>query len=116
MFQEIIGTWVKLLFPPLNLSRSVSFIFIYFIQENVYNCTKLKQISILECFFKFQILFQIVFEGVVGRNSLGNIAIDDISIAPGVCPTAPQVLLLKIFLLNYPSFKSAIFQISHVSN
>lgn len=35
--------------------------------------------------------FRIVFEGVVGRNSLGNIAIDDISIAPGVCPTAPQV-------------------------
>ncbi|XP_023328229.1 MAM and LDL-receptor class A domain-containing protein 1 [Eurytemora carolleeae] len=35
--------------------------------------------------------FKIVFEGVVGRNSLGNIAIDDISIAPGVCPTAPQV-------------------------
>ena len=34
---------------------------------------------------------QIVFEGVVGRNGLGNIAIDDISIAPGVCPTAPQV-------------------------
>ena len=35
--------------------------------------------------------FRIVFEGVVGRNTLGNIAIDDISIAPGVCPTAPQV-------------------------
>jgi len=35
--------------------------------------------------------FRIVFEGVVGRNKLGNIAIDDISIAPGVCPTAPQV-------------------------
>ena len=32
-----------------------------------------------------------MFEGVVGRNGLGNIAIDDISIAPGVCPTAPQV-------------------------
>ena len=25
------------------------------------------------------------------RNKLGNIALDDISIAPGVCPTAPQV-------------------------
>jgi len=35
--------------------------------------------------------FRIVFEGVVGRNKLGNIALDDISIAPGVCPTAPQV-------------------------
>ena len=32
-----------------------------------------------------------MFEGVVGRNKLGNIALDDISIAPGVCPTAPQV-------------------------
>jgi len=32
-------------------------------------------------------VFQIVFEGVVGRNSLGNIAIDDVSIAPGVCPS-----------------------------
>ena len=30
---------------------------------------------------------QIVFEGVVGRNSLGNIAIDDVSIVPGVCPS-----------------------------
>ena len=34
---------------------------------------------------------QIVFEGEVGRNSLGNIGIDDISMVPGVCPTAPQV-------------------------
>ena len=97
MFQEIIGTWVKLLFPPLNLSRSVSFKFIYFIQQNVYYCTHFKQISTIECFFKFHILFQIVFEGVVGRNSLGNIAIDDISIAPGVCPTAPQVTFKSIF-------------------
>jgi len=35
--------------------------------------------------------YKIVFEGTVGRNSLGNIAIDDIAIAPGVCPTSPQV-------------------------
>eukprot|EP00094_Tigriopus_californicus_P006176 TCALIF_05946-PA protein Name:"Similar to Mamdc4 Apical endosomal glycoprotein (Mus musculus)" AED:0.05 eAED:0.05 QI:15/0.7/0.81/0.90/0.7/0.90/11/507/432 len=35
--------------------------------------------------------FSIVFEGVVGRNRLGNIAIDDVSIVPGVCPTSPQV-------------------------
>ena len=27
----------------------------------------------------------------MGRNKLGNIALDDISIAPGVCPTTPQV-------------------------
>lgn len=32
-------------------------------------------------------MLQIVFEGVVGRNSLGNIAIDDVSIVPGVCPS-----------------------------
>ena len=31
--------------------------------------------------------FQIVFEGIVGKNSLGNIAIDDVSVAPGVCPS-----------------------------
>jgi len=41
-------------------------------------------------------LFQIVFEGIVGRNSLGNIAIDDISIAPGVCPSK---LLLNVICL-----------------
>ena len=35
--------------------------------------------------------FHIVFEGVAGRNSLGNIAIDDLSLTPGVCPTSPQV-------------------------
>lgn len=31
--------------------------------------------------------FQIVFEGVVGSNYLGNIAIDSISIEPGSCPS-----------------------------
>ena len=31
--------------------------------------------------------FKIVFEGVAGRNSLGNIAIDDLSLTPGVCPS-----------------------------
>ena len=35
--------------------------------------------------------FRIVFEAVVGRNSLGNIAVDDVSMARGVCPTSPQV-------------------------
>ena len=33
------------------------------------------------------LLLQIVFEGVVGKNSLGNIAIDDVSMIPGVCPS-----------------------------
>ncbi|XP_071534110.1 MAM and LDL-receptor class A domain-containing protein 1-like [Panulirus ornatus] len=33
----------------------------------------------------------IVFEGVVGNNNLGDIAIDDISIVQGACPSAPQV-------------------------
>ena len=31
--------------------------------------------------------FNIVFEGVAGRNTLGNIAIDDVSLTPGVCPS-----------------------------
>ncbi|KAJ1526311.1 hypothetical protein ONE63_009461 [Megalurothrips usitatus] len=36
-------------------------------------------------------LFRIVLVGRVGRNSLGDIAVDDISLSPGSCPTAPQV-------------------------
>ncbi|CAB4063429.1 unnamed protein product [Lepeophtheirus salmonis] len=35
--------------------------------------------------------FKIAFEGIVGRNELGNIALDDVTISPGVCPTFPQV-------------------------
>ncbi|KAK7075223.1 hypothetical protein SK128_016275 [Halocaridina rubra] len=35
--------------------------------------------------------FKIVFEGEVGNNNLGDIAIDDISIVQGACPSAPQV-------------------------
>ncbi|XP_042223309.1 MAM and LDL-receptor class A domain-containing protein 1-like isoform X2 [Homarus americanus] len=35
--------------------------------------------------------FKIVFEGEVGQNNLGDIAIDDISIVQGPCPSAPQV-------------------------
>lgn len=31
--------------------------------------------------------FQIVFEGVVGSNNLGNIAIDSIAIEHGSCPS-----------------------------
>lgn len=31
--------------------------------------------------------FQIAFEGVVGSNYLGNIAIDSISLEPGSCPS-----------------------------
>ena len=58
--------------------------------------------------------FRIVFEGLVGRNTLGNIAIDDISISPGVCPTAPQVsfklvgiwYLLWYIILSYLVFIS----------
>ncbi|XP_021968384.1 MAM and LDL-receptor class A domain-containing protein 1 isoform X2 [Folsomia candida] len=34
--------------------------------------------------------FKILFEGEVGRNNLGDIAIDDISFSPGPCPSAPQ--------------------------
>lgn len=32
-------------------------------------------------------LLQIVFEGEVGANNLGDIAIDDISIIQGACPS-----------------------------
>lgn len=35
--------------------------------------------------------YKIVFEGVVGKNRLGNIALDDVSLSPGACPTSPQV-------------------------
>ena len=53
--------------------------------------------------------FRIVFEGLVGRNTLGNIAIDDISISPGVCPTAPQVLIWII--LNYYPFYTLYYRL-----
>lgn len=35
--------------------------------------------------------FKIAFEGEVGNNNLGDIALDDISIIQGPCPSAPQV-------------------------
>uniref|UniRef100_A0A6A7FLR1 MAM and LDL-receptor class A domain-containing protein 2-like n=1 Tax=Hirondellea gigas TaxID=1518452 RepID=A0A6A7FLR1_9CRUS len=35
--------------------------------------------------------FNIAFEGEVGRNNLGDIALDDISIIQGPCPSAPQI-------------------------
>lgn len=35
--------------------------------------------------------FQVVIEGTVGENHLGNIAIDEISFSPGACPTSPPV-------------------------
>ncbi|CAL4111317.1 unnamed protein product, partial [Meganyctiphanes norvegica] len=35
--------------------------------------------------------FKIVFQAVVGSNNLGDIAIDDISVVQGACPSAPQV-------------------------
>ncbi|XP_015904973.1 MAM and LDL-receptor class A domain-containing protein 1 [Parasteatoda tepidariorum] len=34
--------------------------------------------------------YQLVFEGVVGTNSLGNIAIDSVSFIPGTCTITPQ--------------------------
>lgn len=33
------------------------------------------------------VAFQIAFEGIVGSNYLGNIAIDSISLEPGSCPS-----------------------------
>lgn len=35
--------------------------------------------------------FQVVIEGVIGENHLGNIAIDEISFSSGPCPTSPPV-------------------------
>ncbi|XP_054280218.1 MAM and LDL-receptor class A domain-containing protein 1-like [Macrosteles quadrilineatus] len=35
--------------------------------------------------------FKIVLVGKIGKNNLGDIAVDDISLTPGSCPTAPQV-------------------------
>ncbi|CAH1392773.1 unnamed protein product [Nezara viridula] len=35
--------------------------------------------------------YKIVLMGKVGKNNLGDIAIDDISLTPGSCPTAPQI-------------------------
>ncbi|XP_039298033.1 MAM and LDL-receptor class A domain-containing protein 1-like [Nilaparvata lugens] len=35
--------------------------------------------------------FRIVLVGKVGRNNLGDIAVDDVSLTPGSCPTAPQI-------------------------
>ena len=35
---------------------------------------------------------QIVFEGQVGANNLGDIAIDDISIIQGACPSESRAL------------------------
>jgi hypothetical protein len=42
--------------------------------------------------------FRVVFEGVVGKNSLGNIAIDDVSMIPGVCPSKDIFCCVSIFL------------------
>lgn len=35
--------------------------------------------------------FQVVIEGVIGENHLGNIAIDEISFSSGPCPTSPPI-------------------------
>lgn len=35
--------------------------------------------------------FQVVIEGVIGENHLGNIALDEISFSSGPCPTSPPV-------------------------
>ena len=43
--------------------------------------------------------FHIIFEGTVGPNYLGNIAIDSISMEQGVCPSR-----LLIYLLFFPVF------------
>ena len=45
-------------------------------------------------------LLQIVFEGVVGKNSLGNIAIDDVSMIPGVCPSEDHKLSNSVWIVE----------------
>lgn len=37
-------------------------------------------------------VFQVVFQGEVGANNLGDIAIDDISVVQGACPSKYAVL------------------------
>ena len=44
--------------------------------------------------------FHIVFEGVAGRNSLGNIAIDDLSLTPGVCPSELLSIVVSFSYLH----------------
>ena len=39
-----------------------------------------------------------MFEGVVGKNSLGNIAIDDVSMIPGVCPSEKVIKYAASFV------------------
>ncbi|XP_015794188.1 MAM and LDL-receptor class A domain-containing protein 1-like, partial [Tetranychus urticae] len=41
------------------------------------------------------VAFNIIFEGIIGPNYLGNIAIDSISIEQGVCPISPQTAARK---------------------
>lgn len=44
--------------------------------------------------------FQIVFEGEVGKNNLGDIAIDDISFAPGACPSKAKNVIRNLIRSN----------------
>lgn len=43
-------------------------------------------------------VFQVVFQGEVGANNLGDIAIDDISVVQGACPSKYTTLLLPVML------------------
>lgn len=36
---------------------------------------------------KIPFFFQIIFVGKVGRNNLGDLALDDVSLGPGSCPS-----------------------------
>lgn len=38
---------------------------------------------------KFQLTFQLIFDGTVGNGSRGDIAIDDVSVKPGNCTGPP---------------------------
>lgn len=44
-------------------------------------------------------LWQVVFEGIRGQNWRGDIAIDDVKITQGACPTPGMVLLSSIHVI-----------------
>ena len=97
--QGIIGTWPKLQWHHRNLSK--------------YETVPMDFVLLNRLFGDFYdlnttIFFQIVFEGIVGKNSLGNIAIDDISVAPGVCPSKCFVnIVICKFTLGRKIFKTS---------
>lgn len=54
--------------------------------------------------------FQLVFEGIVGKSYLGDIAIDDVSLKTGTCSqgAGANYQLIK-YLYSFESFKEGFF-------